>query len=175
MPNVERTRAAIVECHAGAAALDAMPALPSAHACRVAPDELLLVGPPTMADKLLRTAAAHLTAAESGTLVVDQSDAWAVFTLRGDDALRPLRQLCANPIPATRPAFMQGAVAGGAAKVLLFESVVHVLVPYTLRDHLAGRLCDVCGPSLVIPADEVPFGVSAPALATAGSSTMVPR
>ncbi len=175
MPNVERTRAAIVECHAGAAALDAMPSIPSAHACRVAPDELLLVGPPALAENLLRTAAAHLGAAESGTLVVDQSDAWAVFTIRGDDALRPLQQLSANPIPSARPAFMQGAVAGGAAKVLLVESAVHILVPYTLRDHLAGRLCDVCGSTLAIPPEEVPLGVSAPALATSGSSTMVPR
>jgi len=163
MLSIERTRAAIIECHAGALALDSVPPLAQMHPCRVAPDELLLIAPPWMADDLLRRATAHLASAEAGTLVIDQSDAWAVFTLRGDDALRPLRQLSANPFPDYRPAFVQGAIAGGAAKVLLLPKSTHILVPYVLRDHLAQRLRDVCGPAVLMSSVEVPFSGDSPA------------
>ncbi len=173
MASIERIRAGIVECHAGAGALDALPLLAQAHACRVAPDELLLVTAPDKVDGVIRTATAHLSAVEASTLVVDQSDAWAVFTLRGNDAMVLLLQLSANPFPETRPAVVQGAVAGGAAKVLLLEDAIHVLVPYVLRHHLTERLQDVYGPGGAIPDDEAPFGVGGPSLTTAAAPSMV--
>lgn len=144
MLEIQRSHAAIVECHASALALQAMPAMPRVHACRVAPDELLLVAPPSLGDEVLRRAKAHLASAEPGTLVLDQSDGWAVFSLRGDDVLEPLRKLAVIPFPEARPAFIQGAVAGGSAKLLLLPGVAHLLVPFPLRDYLERRLRDVC-------------------------------
>lgn len=144
MLEIQRSHAAIVECHASPLALQSMPAMPRVHVCRVAPDELLLVAPPSLGDEVLRRATAHLTSAEPETLVLDQSDGWAVFSLRGDDVMEPLRKLAVFPFPEARPAFVQGAVAGGPAKLLLLPGVVHLLVPFPLRDHLERRLRDVC-------------------------------
>lgn len=161
MLEIQRSHAAIIECHASAAALDGLPTPPGAECCRVAPDELLLVASSSRVDELLRGAVTHLTSAEPGSLVLDQSDAWTVFSLRGDqeaDAFQPLAQLSTMPFPAARPAFVQGAVAGGPAKLLLLPGVVHLLVPLSLRDHLDRRLRDVCDAARTrIGSGETPF------------------
>lgn len=162
MLDIQRSYAAIIACHASAAALDSMPARSRVHPCRVAADELLLLAPPSLGEEVLRQATAHVTGAERGTLVLDQSDGWVIFSLRGDDAMRPLRQLSVIPFPDTRPAFVQGAVAGGAAKVLLLADVVHLLVPFALRQHVERRLRDVCGASARIATRETPFDDASP-------------
>ena len=48
------------------------------------------------------------------------------------------------PFPERRPAFLQGAVAGGSAKLLMLPGVVLLLVPFALRDHVERRLREVC-------------------------------
>ncbi|MBP9144705.1 MAG: hypothetical protein KBF21_12265 [Thermoanaerobaculia bacterium] len=144
MLEIGRFHAAIVECHAGAAALDALRIPADVHACRVAPDELLLLAAPARAAELLQRASAHLAVVEPGALVADQSDGWTIFSLAGDGGMSALAQLAQFPIRERRPAFLQGAVAGGAAKLLLLPGVVHILVPFALRDHVEGRLRDVC-------------------------------
>ncbi len=80
-----------------------------------------------------------------------------IFSLRGEAGLRALRMLAVFPFPEKRPAFLQGAVAGGSAKLLLLPGVVHLLVPYPLRDHLERRLRDVAGPTVPIATEESPF------------------
>lgn len=158
MLEIGRCHAAIVECHAGAAALDALKVPAGVHACRVAPDELLLLAAPARVAELLQRATAHLAVVEPGALVVDQSDGWTIFSLAGDGGLTALSQLAQFPIRERRPAFLQGAVAGGAAKLLLLPGVVHLLVPFALGDHVEGRLRDVCAarPFRLAPA-EAPF------------------
>lgn len=155
--SIQRTHAAVVACHASAAALDSLPALPNAYACRVAPDELWLIAPPALLAETVQRAAEHCASTEATALVLDQSDGWTAFTLRGDEAISVLAQLSALPFPATRLAWVQGAVAGGAAKILLLDGVVHVLVPSTLRHHVAARLHDVCGTRASVPSSEIPF------------------
>jgi hypothetical protein len=140
---VGRFRAGLVECHASARALDTLTVPAGAHLCRVAPDELLLLGAPERIDELLRRAIAQLAVVEPGALVVDQSDGWTIFSLPGEAGLLALRQLSFLPIPERRPAFLQGAVAGGPAKLLFVDGLVHLLVPFALRDHLARRLRDL--------------------------------
>lgn len=154
---IQRSRAAVVECHARAEALASLPAMSNVHACRVAPDELLLLAPPALADEVRRRAEAHLAGTDRGALVLDQSDGWVIFSLPGEAGLRALRMLAVFPLPETRPAFLQGAVAGGSAKLLLLPGVVHLLVPYPLRDHLERRLRDVAGPAVRIATEESPF------------------
>jgi hypothetical protein len=131
-------------------------ALPSSYACRVAPDELWLVAPPELLADTERCAAEHFSRTDPTALVLDQSDGWTTFTLRGNEGLWVFAQLSAIPLPSARPAFVQGAVAGGAAKVLLLDGVVHVLVPLTLRHHLTARLHDVSGIAF-ISSGETPF------------------
>jgi hypothetical protein len=148
----------IVACLASPGTLAAFPAVSDAHACRVAPDELWLVAPPARVPEIERFAAQHLAGAEPTALVLDESDGWTGFTLGGDEGPRVFAQLSAVPLPETRPAFVQGAVAGGPAKVLLLQGGIHVLVPSTLRHHVAARLRDVCGSRAVVPSEAVPFG-----------------
>lgn len=157
MLSIERTHAAIVACFASPQALDTLPAFHETHQCRVAPDELLLVAPPALLRDTERRAAAHFAAADPTALVLDQSDGWSVFTLRGDEADSVFAKLSTVPLPKERPAFVQGAVAGGSAKIIVLEGCLHLFVPSTLRHHLAARLQDVCGGGLVIPAAEIAF------------------
>lgn len=170
MLEIGRFHAAIVECHAGAAALDALRVPEGVHACRVAPDELLLLAAPSRVGELLQRATAHLAVAEPRALVVDQSDGWTIFSLAGDGGLTALAQLALFPVREHRPAFLQGAVAGGPAKLLLLPGVVHLLVPFALRDHVEARLRDVCAARpFRIAAGEAPFTPSS--AATAGPAS----
>lgn len=162
MLDVARLHACVVACHGSAPALEALAVPAGALALRVAPDELLLLAPPARAEELLRRATAHLAVVEPGALAVDQSDGWAIFGLPGhqpeDEGVLALRQLALMPLPRRRPAFVQGAVAGGPAKLLLLPEVVYLLVPFALRDHVARRLCDVAAPTGVRIAElETPF------------------
>jgi len=160
--SIERARAAVIACFAGRQALDALPAQPGTHRCRVADDELLLVAPPALLGDTERRAAEHFAAADPAALVLDQSDGWSVFTIRGDEADTVFAQLSTVPLPARRPAFMQGAVAGGSAKIMALEGCIHVFAPSTLRHHVSARLNDACRGRAVIPAAEIAF-VSDPA------------
>ena len=161
MLEVGRFCAAIVECHATAAALDALAVPPRVHACVVGPAAPLGLGPPTRAGGLLRRAKSHLAVGEPGAMAMDQSDGWTIFGLPGelsdDEGMLALRQLAMMPLPQRRPAFVQGAVAGGAAKLLLLPGIVFLLVPFPLRDHVERRLREVGGGALRIAAAEIPF------------------
>ncbi len=159
MLSLERTHASVVSCWANPGALDALAILSGTHKCRVAPDEVLLLTPPALVADVQRHAAAFLATVEPSALILDQSDGWAMFTLRGDEADHVFAQLSVVPPPSQRPAFVQGAVAGGSAKMLFLEGCIHVLVPSTLHHHLAARLRDVCGDLVTIPATETPFVV----------------
>ena len=157
MLSIERSSAAVVACHASPPALDGLAPAASVHKGRVAPDELLLVAPASRLGDLLRGTTAHFALAEPEALVLDQSDGWALFSLRGDEAAQVFAQLSTVPLPTARPAFVQGAVAGGPAKVFCVGEAIHVLVPSTLGHHLASRLGDVCGPVTRVPAVETPW------------------
>ena len=157
MLSLERTHASVVSCWASPEALDALAILSGAHKCRVAPDEVLFLSAPAQVADVQRQAAAFFATVEPSALILDQSDGWTMFTLRGDEADRVFAQLSVVPPPSERPAFVQGAVAGGSAKMLFLEGCIRVLVPSTLRHHLAARLRDVCGELVTIPATETPF------------------
>lgn len=157
MLSIERTHAAVVACCAGPPALDALPAIPGTQSCRVAPDELLLVAPPALLAETERRVAGHFAAVEPTALVVDQTDGWSVFSLRGDEARSVFAQLSTVPLPMGSTAFVQGAVAGGSAKILLVDGIIHLLVPSTLRRHVAARLNDVCAGRSVVPTTEIAF------------------
>lgn len=162
MLEISRFDACLIECHGSAAALDALAVPAGVQALRVAADELLLLAPPARTEELLRRAAAHLAVVEPGAIAVDQSDGWAIFGLPShppeDEGVLALRQLALMPLPRRRPAFVQGAVAGGPAKLLLLPEIVYLLVPFALRDHVARRLREVAAPKGARLAErETPF------------------
>lgn len=157
MLSIERTHAAVVACCASPPALDTLPPIPGTHACRVAPDELLLVAPPSLLAEIEPRVAGHFATAEPTALVLDQTDGWSVFSLRGDEARSVFAQLSTVPLPTGPTAFVQGAVAGGSAKILVVDGIIHLLVPSTLRHHVAARLNDVCVGRSVVPTTEIAF------------------
>jgi hypothetical protein len=131
--------AAIVVCLGPADALDALPPSEGAFAFRVAPDELMLVSLHGPVD----SHAVALLLAPAGGLVVEQSDAYAAWTLAGaaDDAFA---RLSAIELPRTRPAFVQGVVAGIPAKAIVEADRIHVLVSSALGHHLRERVEEAC-------------------------------
>jgi len=157
--SIRRSHAGLVDCHAGSATLDGFTGGPSVFMCRVAPDEMLLLTSPELVCEAMAAARAFLNAEEPDSLVVDESDGWAVFTLEGEEALRALVHLSAIRWPDERPAFVQGAVAGAPAKAVLLADCVHLLVPFPVREYVAARLADVTGITVPAEADETPFSV----------------
>jgi hypothetical protein len=138
---LERADAAVLLCLARDEALDALAPQGESHRCRVAADELLLVYLGTSPNEG-RTAAAL---EPHGGLVLDHGDAFAVWTLAGDDADEAFARLSAIELPRQRPAFVQGAVAGVAAKAIVEDRRIHVLVSSALGHHLPERVGAACG------------------------------
>ena len=81
---------------------------PGIEACRVAPDELLLIGGPAELD----------LAGEAWPWT--RADGWAAWTLSGPGALEAFARL--SVMPPDRSGFLQGAVAGVPAKVIVGEA-----------------------------------------------------
>jgi hypothetical protein len=144
---------AVVACHARPGALDEL-APARALPFRVAPDELLLLAAPDAADAVGADAARALAERDAGALVLDRSDAFAAFTLGGDGADEAFRRLSAVPLPAERPALLQGLVAHVPARVLALEGSLHVLVPASVDHHLRARVLEACAD--LAPAERPP-------------------
>jgi hypothetical protein len=131
---LKRLPARITACLGPAEELEGLSPSPGALLCRVAPDELLLVA-------LDGGQPATGTAA---VLSVDCSDGFAVWSLAGADADAAFARLSAIELPAERPAFLQGAVAGVPAKVLAENGRLVVLVASVLGHHLRERVRAAC-------------------------------
>jgi hypothetical protein len=118
----------VIRCLARPETLDALPGRAGVHACRVAPDELLLVGEPAEIDL-------------AGGLAVDETGSWAAWTLSGPAAVEAFARLSALP---PDPGFLQGAVAGVPAKAIVGEQEVQLLVAASLAHHVEERLRTAC-------------------------------
>lgn len=149
LDSIHRTHASVVACYADADALDALSLddvwRGRAHVCRVAPDELLLITAPSLCSDVKARAQQYFDLREPSALVLDQTDGFAVWTLKGEGAAQSLRSLTVNRFPDSRPAFLQGAVAGAPAKLLLVDGATHLMVPSPLKDYVESRLRDVAG------------------------------
>ena len=121
----------VVRCLGAAHVLDVLdPA--GGTSCRIAADELLLLEPnvvPRDAEQCL---------------VVDHTDAFAAYVLTGDDVDEAFARLSAIRLPDARPAFLQGAVADVAAKVVADTGRILVLVSSSLGHHLRERALASC-------------------------------
>lgn len=159
MLRVIPTEAAVVACHAEPAALDGFAAREGVFPGRVARDELLLLSCRSRREEVAADARARLSTADPHALVVDQTDGWAVWTVEGPDGEEVLARLMVAKVPSRRPAFLQGAIAGVPAKVVLQDGAAHIMVPSPVGHHLRDRIFEACrelGPDLGPPA---PFTV----------------
>jgi sarcosine oxidase gamma subunit len=130
----------IVAVLGSSSALDAL-SVDEAVACRVAPDEHLLVGRNAAGPLLVAEAQAQL--ADPDALVVDVTDGWAGWSLRGDATREAFAHLCSIELPAQ--GFEQGDVAGVPVKILAGRNEVDVLVPAMWSEHLRTRILQRCG------------------------------
>lgn len=97
---------------------------------RVASNEVMLVGTDD---------ADGVRADVSGAALVEAvSDAWTSFVLDGPDASEAFARVSELRLPAT--GWIQGEVAGAAAKVLVEAGRVTILVPANLTAHVDERL-----------------------------------
>jgi hypothetical protein len=101
-----------------------------AVALRVAPREVLLVGPVDVG---------ALTAAigEDG-LVADVSDAWVGLVLEGADAPDAFARV--SELELLERGWIQGEVARAASKVLAEPGRIEILVPAMLAEHVEARI-----------------------------------
>jgi hypothetical protein len=139
-----QAEALVVSCLAQAEQLDALPPFDGAFACRVAPDELLLVAPASMHLELLGQVAGLLEESDPHALVLDQTPGWSVWSLAGPDVWRAFARLSAIPLPSTRPAFVQGTVAEVPGKAIVLADRLHIFVPSPLGHHLRARVLTAC-------------------------------
>jgi hypothetical protein len=136
------SRAAVIGCHAEPPLLDAVSPPVDSFACRVAEDELLLVGPAGLAAELLSHAGSVVD--EDAGIVVDQTDGWAVFALGGGAAGEAWQRLAQVPLPSARPAFVQCSLAHLPGKAIVLADVVYLLVPSPAAHHLRERVLEGC-------------------------------
>ena len=120
--------AAIVACH-GQQALRTVAAAAETAFLVVAPDEVLLVDGSEARSALVERATRLLALVDPHGLAVDESDAWAVASLTGEDREDAFARLSALSLPAERPGRLKGAVAGLPARVLVHGDRIDVLVP----------------------------------------------
>jgi hypothetical protein len=132
--------AAVIACLAAPAELDRVD-VPDTLAIRTAPDELLLVAAPERSESM---AANVVLSLGETALVIDQSDAFAGWTLRGADTFEAFARLSAIPLPSERPTIQQGLVGHVPAKILAGRERLDLLVPSTLAHHIRKRVLAAC-------------------------------
>ncbi|MEX0833991.1 MAG: hypothetical protein WD276_09025 [Actinomycetota bacterium] len=123
----------LVGCFASPEALDSLRAPEGTTVCRVAPDELMLIG------GVVSVAASSLPLEDdAGAVVLDVTDGWSVHELIGEAARAVFSRLSALHLP--REGFVQGEVARVPARVIAGPSSVRILVPAMYGSYLSERI-----------------------------------
>jgi hypothetical protein len=133
--------AAVVTCVASAEAIDVVvEAVGGVRACRIAPDEAMLLS----GDAKTVLAAAHRCAADVDVdaVVLDASDGWRGWALEGDTTREGFARLSALELPDE--GFAQGEVAGVAVRVVAEPRRVVLLVPAMCSEHVRSRILSRC-------------------------------
>ena len=136
--------AVVVTCIAEPAACDAA-AEGASHvrALRVAPDEVMFVAAPDAADAIVRAVTRAATSVDPDALVLDATDGWAAWTLRGGATRPAFSRLSALGLPGE--GFVQGDVAHVPVKVIAEPERLHLLVPAMWGGYLRERILERCG------------------------------
>lgn len=122
MPDVHLTG-----CFASGEALDALAVPDGTVACRVAPDELMLIGD---ADSV----ADAVSEADPDAVVLDLTDGWCV----GECSREAFSRLSEIELPAE--GFVQGDVAHVPARVIAEPDRILLFVPAMYENYLRGRI-----------------------------------
>ena len=138
------SQATVIQCMARAGALDAFQLPSPSGSYRVAPDELLVVGSGTGRTDLIDAASRTLGRDDPGSLVVDMSDGWSIVSVHGPACDAVLARLSAVKPAATRPAFLQAAIADVPARAIVLDDSVHILVESTVTHHVRARILAAC-------------------------------
>jgi hypothetical protein len=154
------TRACVVICLGQPEALDVVPEAGS-FSCRVAPDELLLIGPRSRAEPLEERAGAALAELDPHGLVVDQTDGWSGWTLSGHDRDEALGRISDVMLPSERPTFLQGAVADVQGRIIVCRERTHLFVVSVAGDFIRQRLFAACADLKPAVTDPVELDVDA--------------
>lgn len=141
MLELARTEAALTTCLAAAEALDAVHVPRTVAACRVAADELLLIGAPGSVTRAASAAAKALRELDEDALVMDVTDGWTVWTLSGADARGAFERLSMLELPAS--GVVQGDVARLPAKAVAERGRVHLAVPSSWAAYLHERIVEL--------------------------------
>lgn len=131
----------VITCVGDPSAMDALGDMPGTLACRVAPDETMLLAATDRRTATEGDATDRVTAADPDAIVVDASDGWAAWTLRGDGVDVAFGRLSAVPLAF---GFSQGDVAHVAVKILRSEGTVDLLVPAMWGAYLRDRILARC-------------------------------
>ena len=151
MLELRPTRFSAVGCFASPEGAEAAMRTPRAFACRVAPDEVLLLARAGTAAKVLETVSSQARPVDPDAVVMDVTDGWTAWTLAGPDAREAFARLSALVLP--EEGFTQGDVAHVPVKVVALPDRVHLLVPAMWGAYLRERIADVG-----IPVREAPAG-----------------
>ena len=138
MPELVAARASVVVCLATPEALDTV----FDGALRVAPDELLVLGPPDSAEMTALDVSRRISGADADAVVLDVSDGWATWTLDGDGARDAFGYLSELDLP--EEGFVQGDVAHVPVKVVARPGGLHLLVPAVWGAYLHERILARC-------------------------------
>ena len=128
MLEVKRSRVHVVRCLGRPETLDRVAVPAGIHACRVARDELLLIGDVAEVDL------------EDG-LVLDETGGWEAWTFSGPDAGEAFGRLSALP---NGSGFIQGVVAGVPAKAIRDGAEIQLLVASSHAHHVEERISATC-------------------------------
>lgn len=128
----------MVTCHATPASCDAVTGIEGA--CRVAPDEVMVVGQPGTAAGLVGRVAEVV---DAHAVVIDATDGWSAWTIDGQDADLAFSYVSELELP--RDGFAQGDVVRLPAKVLTHGDRVHIFVPAMLGEELRRRIVASAG------------------------------
>jgi len=113
-----------------------------AHVCPIAPDELLVVAPPAARERLVSAAASYAWAVDDDALVLDSTDGWAVWTLRGDVISAAFS--CVSAVSLPDRGFAQGDVARVPLKLIVPPPRLHLIVPAMWSEHLHRCIVERC-------------------------------
>lgn len=136
MPDVRTHEPIVIAVLASGDACARVAGLPGA--CRIAPEEVAIVGDVSI-PAVLRT----VRTADPDALVVDVSDAWVAHVLEGEGSRAAFACLSELELPPS--GFVQGDVAGVGARVLVDGHRIQMLVPAPVAHHVRERITRCLG------------------------------
>jgi hypothetical protein len=134
-------RVSVVTCVADAGAVDRAAAAWPALVLRVAPDEALLVDEDPALEAALNDVRAAARGVDEDALVVDVTDGWMLWRIRGDAADDAFARISQMPAPQ---GFAQGEVAHVPAKVVADDRGILLLVPAMWREAVRESVLAEC-------------------------------